>query len=107
MDSYISEYNSNLFKAKDAVLNGKNVILCGPEMSGKTTIQSELKEELKNYEIFYGIQDYHYRNTTNGKHYANKKFWIEEQEKNKSLISNVLEDYEYIETVLKFNIQSE
>ena len=105
MESYISEYNSNLFKAKEAVLNGKNVILCGPEKSGKTTIQSELKEELKDYEIFYGIQDYHYRNTTNGRHYVNKKFWIEEQ--NKNLLINVLEDYEYIETVLKFNIQNE
>ena len=82
-------------RAIKAINEKKNIIICGPEMSGKTTLQKELKELLKknNYNIFYGVQEYHYTEIEVKKCI---KFWIEEI--NKDLLSDVKEDYEYIET---------
>ena len=97
---YFQEYTANLNKAKEAVLNGKNVIICGPEKSGKTKIRQDLKEFLNEYDIFCGAHDYHYRNRYNGRHYLENKFWIEEFRKN--LVNNILEDYEFIETNLQY-----
>ena len=113
MQDLLKKYESNseyykcfdhyLNLAKEAINNDKSIIVCGPECSGKTYMQEKLKELLqeKNYEIFYGIQDYHYRNKSNGRHYSNNKFWIEEI--NENLISNVIEDYEFIRTTLVYN----
>ena len=103
MNAYLKEYNRNLFKAKNAILCGKNIIICGPEMTGKSNILKEVKELLVHYdyEIFYGVQDYNDTNLLNGRHYTYKKFWIEEQ--NRDEIVNILDDYEYIETKNKFN----
>ena len=99
---YILEYNLNLTKAKEAIINKKNVIICGVARSGKTHIKNKLIQYnlLNDYEIYYGIEDYQTRNTLNGRHYSNNKFWIEEQ--NKDLIANVLDDYEFIETNLQY-----
>lgn len=100
---YYKCFDNYLNLAKEAINNDKNIIVCGPECSGKTYMQKKLKELLqeKNYEIFNGIQDYHYRKAANGRHYNHKKFWIEEI--NENLISNVIEDYEFIRTTLVYN----
>ena len=42
--NYISEYSLNLIKATEAAKNGKNIILCGPERSGKTHIKNQIKD---------------------------------------------------------------
>jgi uridine kinase len=97
---YFQEYTENLNKVKQALQNGKNIIICGPEKSGKTKMRLELKEFLNDYDVFCGAHDYHYRNRSNGRHYANNKFWIEEI--NKNLVNNILEDYEFIETNLQY-----
>ena len=85
-------------RAIKAINENKNIIICGPEMSGKTTLQRELKDMLteNDYTIYYGVQAYHYRDRRK-KEYREKKFWIEEQ--NSDLIINIQEDYEYILTV--------
>ncbi len=85
-------------RAIKAIDKNKNIIICGPEMSGKTTLQRELKDMLteKDYKIYYGVQAYHYRDRSK-RGYKDKKFWIEE--KNSDLIMNIQEDYEYILTV--------
>jgi len=100
-DNYISEYNLNLIRAREAVTKGNNVILRGPERSGKTHIRKQLKDLLTDYEVYYGIAEYKNTNKMNGRHYSNKKFWIEEQ--NKNPLENVLEDYEFIQTNLTYN----
>lgn len=84
-------------RAIKAINEQKNIIICGPEMSGKTTLQKELKELLQknDYNIFYGVQEYHYRDRSK-KIYKEKKFWIELIDED--LLSNIKEDYEYIET---------
>ena len=86
-------------RAIKAINENKNVIICGPEMSGKTTLQRELKNMLteNDYNIYYGVQAYHYRDRRK-RGYREKKFWIEEQ--NSDLITNIQEDYEYILTVM-------
>ena len=61
--NYISEYSLNLIKATEAAKNGKNIILCGPERSGKTHIRKQLKDLLTDYEVYYGIAEY--KNTNN------------------------------------------
>ena len=97
---YFQEYTTNLNKAKEALLDGKNIIICGPEKSGKTKIREGLKEFLSDYDVFYGVHDYHYRNRCNGRHYSDKKFWIEEQKNN--LLCDIIEEYEYIKTNLQY-----
>lgn len=98
--NYFSEYSLNLIKATEAAKNGKNIILCGPERSGKTHIKNQIKDLLIDYELYYGIEEYKNTNKMNGRHYSNKKFWIEEQ--NKNLVESILDDYEFIETKLKY-----
>lgn len=98
---YNRQFNECLEKATHAVNNKKNVIVCGPGRSGKTYMSIQLKDLLNNYDIYYGIQDYHYRNKSNGRHYNTNKFWIEET--NEDLVSNVIEEYEYIPTTLQYN----
>lgn len=98
---YYKCFDNYLNQAKEAIKNNKNIIVCGPECSGKSYMQNQLKHLLYDYEIFYGVHDYHCRNKSNGRHYNHNKFWIEEI--NENLISNVIEDYEFIRTTLVYN----
>lgn len=99
-NNYKQQYIECIRKAKNAIQDNKNIIICGPEYSGKTHMQKELKELLKSYDVYYGVQEYHYRNRQNGRHYNTNNFWIEEI--NKDIISNVIDDYEYISTPIKY-----
>ena len=100
--NYNQQYDECLKKAKEAIKDKKNIIICGPGFSGKTHMQKELKELLQSYDVYYGIQDYRSRNRQNGRHYNTNNFWIEET--NQDLISNVMDDYEYISTPIKYQI---
>lgn len=99
MTDTITTMNNNLKrKAIKAITENKNIIICGPEMTGKTTIQRELIDMLlrNNYNVYFGVQEYHYRNRSK-EMLMQKRFWIEET--NNNLLSNVKENYEYIETI--------
>jgi len=102
MEEYSTQYSQAVLKAQTALNNKNNVIVCGPEYSGKTYLKNQLIELLKEkkYDIYFGVQDYMYRNRSNGRHYNENNFWIEEI--NANLIANVIEDYEYINTEKKY-----
>lgn len=99
--NYKDEFEKNLNIAKQAINDNKNIIICGPGCSGKSYLKQQLSDLLKEYDIYYGIDSYHCRNKSNGRHYSYNKFWIEEI--NENLISNVIEDYEFIRTTLVYN----
>ena len=99
--AYDNQTTCNIDTAVNAINNNRNVIICGPERSGKSFIRNKVKHLIDDYDVYFGTQEYHYRNRSNGRHYSEKKFWIEET--NKDLLVNVLEDYEFISTPIQFN----
>lgn len=100
-NTYINQTNQSVNTAINAIKNNQNVIICGPERSGKSYIREKLKHLLTDYDIYFGVHEYHYRNRSNGRHYNEKKFWIEEV--NENLLPNILEDYEFIRTTIQYN----
>ena len=105
MEEYNKQYKVICDKAEYAINNGNNVIICGPENSGKTYLRDSLKELLKkqNYNIYTGIYDFKQVNRINGRTFVDEKFWIEEITKNK--LSDILNQYEYIETNIQFPLK--
>ena len=99
--AYDNQTTCNINTAVNAINNGRNVIICGPEHSGKSFIRNKVKHLIDDYDVYFGTQEYHYRNRSNGRHYNENKFWIEEI--NNDLLVNVLEDYEFISTPIQFN----
>jgi len=79
----------------NAIENGKNIIVCNTnqEVNIKKHFNSLLDEH--EYYIYNGVEYFQYQKKINGTTYNYKKFFIEEA--NKKLLSNILEDYEYIE----------
>ena len=104
MEGYTTQCKEVLDKAEQAILNGQNVVICGPECSGKTYLQNKLTDLLQKqkYAIYYGMLDFKQHNKLNGKTYlpCNDKFWIEEKDKNN--LSDLLNNYEYIETIHQY-----
>ena len=88
-------------KIKNYINNNKNIIVCGPEYSGKTYLLNELYDLLKknNYTVFYSVEHYMLSNKLNGITLSPKKFWIEETDKCKYKLHDILDDYEYIQTI--------
>jgi len=85
-------------KIKNYINNNKNIIVCGPESSGKTYLLNKLNHLLQqnNYTIYYSVEHYILYNKINGITFSSKKFWIEETDKCK--LHDILDDYEYIQT---------
>ena len=101
INMYDVQTKQSIEKAIEAIKNNKSIIICGPERSGKTYIKNQIKNLLEDYDIYCGVHEYYYRNRTNGRHYNEKNFWIEETKEN--LISNIMEDYEFIRTTIQHN----
>jgi len=100
-NAYDEQITKNINIALTAINNNKNIIICGPECSGKTFVRNKLKELLCDYDIYFGVDEYHSKNRSNGRHYNEKKFWIEEI--NQNLLVNIIEDYEFLNTPIQFN----
>ncbi len=106
MDDYNKQFNNAIYKVLSAISNGNNIIICGPKYSGKTYIQNAVAKLLKqkNYVIYNDLYGYTSYNKFHGKTYNDDKFWIEET--NNNILSNLdlLNNYEYIETNIKYPI---
>lgn len=102
MEEYNQQCKNAVNKAVNAIHNNKNIIVCGPSYSGKSYIRSQVQNLLRknNYDIYYGISNHNYSNTINGRTYNVDKFWIEET--NIALLNTLYDDYELIETPLKY-----
>ena len=102
MEEYTKQCNDIYDKAKNAINSGYSVVICGPECSGKTYTRNKLAFLLRqnDYNLYYGVDQYKENNQFHGKTYTDDKFWIEEINKNN--LSDMLNDYEYIETNLQF-----
>lgn len=85
-------------KTKLLINNNKNIIICGPDCSGKTHLLNEQIDLLKqnNYNIYNSIDEFIYSNRINGITRCSNNFWIEET--NEYKLVNVLDDYEFIRT---------
>ena len=102
MEEYIEQCKLVKCQVEKAIEKGVSIVICGPEFSGKSYIQEQMEKILdkNNYNICYGIYDFKEINRYHGRTYTDKKYWIEE--KNKNLLSDLLIPYEYIETPLKY-----
>jgi len=94
-------------KIKNHINNNKNIIVCGPEYSGKTYLLNELYDLLKknNYIIFCSVDHYIHSNKLNGITLSPKNFWIEETDKHKYKLHDILDEYEYIQTIIPSQFQ--
>ena len=104
-EMYFIEYNDNLEKIKKILENNENIIICGPDNTGKSQLYNDVQEllEKKKYQSFHGINDFLLTNKKNGRHMAISNFWIEE--KNSSEVGKIYDNYEYIQTRLKFKTE--
>ena len=102
-DEYIEQYNNAYLTASENILNNKNIIICGPDKSGKTYLQKQIQHLLKqnNYYIYYGVDDYVRFNRLHGRTQDLTNFWIEEV--NKEKIGQIIDDFNYIELSLQYN----
>ena len=102
MEEYIKQCDTIYNTAVNAINSGYNVVICGPECSGKTYTRNKLALLLRqnDYTTYYGVDHYKDNNKFHGKTYTDDKFWIEEI--NKNALSDMLNHYEYIETKLQF-----
>ena len=102
MEEYIKQCDTIYNTAVNAINSGYNVVICGPECSGKTYTRNKLALLLRqnDYTTYYGVDHYKDNNKFHGKTYTDDKFWIEEI--NKNALSDMLNSYEYIETKLQF-----
>jgi len=104
MEEYKNQYNEMMNMAIGAINNNNNIVISGPEYTGKSHLRNNLKQLLleKNYDIYYGIQEYVYRNRTNNRIYSENNFWIEELENKEHLVENLTNNYERIITNLRY-----
>lgn len=107
MDVFMKQYQDACSCMQVAISSRKNIILCGPEKSGKTFLRKQFQPELqeKKYDTFLGIEEYLSYNRMNGRSYGLKdqSYLIEELIENKTKIAAILdEDYIYIELIHKF-----
>lgn len=102
MEEYNEQCDTIYNTALNAINSGYNVVICGPECSGKTYTRNKLALLLRqnDYTLYYGVDHYKDNNKFHGKTYTDDKFWIEET--NKNALSDMLNSYEYIETKLQF-----
>jgi hypothetical protein len=102
MEEYNEQCDTIYNTALNAINSGYNVVICGPECSGKTYTRNKLALLLRqnDYTLYYGVDHYKDNNKFHGKTYTDDKFWIEEI--NKNALSDMLNSYEYIETKLQF-----
>ena len=102
MEEYNKQCKLVRNQVENSIKNGNSIVICGPERSGKSYMQEEMRKILNqnNYNICYGVYDFKDINRCHGRTYTDAKYWIEE--KNKNLLSDLLIPYEYIETPLKF-----
>jgi hypothetical protein len=106
MEEYYNQYNDILTIATKAINNGDSIIICGPEYSGKTYLREQLQQILydHNYNVYYGMSGLYETNRLHGRTYVNEKFWIEET--NKQKLSDILNNYKYIETNITYPMLS-
>lgn len=102
MDSYNKQYTKAIYKVLSAIRDGNNIIICGPQNSGKTHIHTTISKFLKekNYYSYDSMQGFNSFNQLHGRTFYTDKFWIEENDKTK--LSDILDNYEYIETKLTY-----
>lgn len=96
IDKFHNDYNKAFRSAIFAINEGRNIILCGYEGSGKSHMRDELTTSLDhhNYKCYIDMKAYLYDINFNGKTYMNKVF-IEVC--NMDEIGSLLIDYEFIE----------
>tara|TARA_B100000900_G_scaffold262901_1_gene224180 strand:+ start:31181 stop:31498 length:318 start_codon:yes stop_codon:yes gene_type:complete len=103
MDSYNKQYTKAIHTVISAIQKGNNIIICGPKNSGKTHIHTTISKILKekNYFSYSSMQSFNSFNKLNGRTFYTDKFWIEENDKTQ--LSDILDNYEYIETKLIYS----
>ena len=87
-----------------AITNGNNVVICGPSRSGKSYLTNSLREVLQQngYKTYYGVQYYtQYHSQYHSP--PDVKFWIEELDNRSHMLSDIVQDYKYIELTLQYN----
>ena len=96
--NYKNQYDTMYSTVQTAITNGQNVIICGPGRSGKSYITDSLREVLEQngYKMYYGVQDYNQCHRP-----SDVKFWIEELDTRSHMLSNITQDYKYIELTLQ------
>jgi ABC-type polar amino acid transport system ATPase subunit len=96
--NYKDQYNAMYSTVQTAITNGQNVVICGPGRSGKSYITDSLREVLEQngYKMYYGVQDYNQCHRP-----SDVKFWIEELDTRSHMLSNIMQDYKYIELTLQ------
>ena len=52
MDSYNKQYTKAIYKVLSAIRDGNNIIICGPQNSGKTHIHTTISKFLKEKILF-------------------------------------------------------
>ena len=107
MDVFMKQYQHAYSCIQVAISNRKNIILCGPEKSGKTFLRKQFQSELqeKKYDTFLGLEEYLSYNRMNGRSYGLKdqSYVIEELIENKTKLADIFdEDFMYIELIHKF-----
>lgn len=104
MEQYDNQYTEMMNIAFNSINNNNNIIISGPEYSGKSHLKNELKHLLieKKYDIYYGLQEYVDRHRTKNKNFTENKFWIEELEDNEQLIEKITNNFEHIITNLRY-----
>ena len=96
--NYKNQYDTMYSTVETAIINGHNVVICGPGRSGKSYLKNSLREvlELNGYKIYYGSQDY-----TQYHRSSDVKFWIEELDTRSHMLSDIMQDYKYIGLTLQ------
>jgi ABC-type lipoprotein export system ATPase subunit len=94
---YEKQYKRIKQEAFEAILEGKNVIICGPSYSGKTHLLIEMSDYLrkKDYQVIHGILGFN-------PPFSSNKYWMEiDNEKLLDMIS-LEEDHVLIKTDIVF-----
>lgn len=107
MEEYMKQYNVACKKLEMALDRNKNIILCGPDASGKTHLFKKFRDLLnvKKYNVYFGADHYFNYHNMNGRTcgFNNETYWMEIPVSDKIRLANIFDDeFEFIELYLKY-----